>query len=272
MIGRMYPVFRTLFFALFFSGLCSPAESKSNADIVHFKTGEEIHVKDDKAYALMRYESNTKSPSIMLLRIPSTEEMVAYETAKQAAYQTAGNKAGSYDSFLFKYQAVTNFYEIKPNRAILKKGKSTTVVVELPTGNYVIYGTGWHGSLYQCFCFGTVGFQLKKGEITDIGKILVAKAWKPSKFPELAGEDDLGTTAFLTLALYAVGLKPTISDDIPTVLADKKVVAASLFAVGPYLETNTALMNRMAPIPGVLAYDNGKVIDVSSGLEVLPNF
>jgi len=47
-----------------------------------------------------------------------------------------------------------------------------------------------------------------------------------------------------------------------------RVVPAALHAVGAFVETNTLLSNRLAAIPGVLAYREGRVIDVASGRDI----
>jgi hypothetical protein len=50
-----------------------------------------------------------------------------------------------------------------------------------------------------------------------------------------------------------------------------KIAPARFHAIGPFIETNTLLATRLAPVEGVLRYDGGRVIDIASGKEAPPN-
>ena len=199
-------------------------------------------------------------------------EIDAYETAKRAAHQKAGTKAGPIDTFAFDYDGRPNLYELPSAKWFAQSGKIATVLAEVTPGEYVFYGEGAGGILYECMCLGTVGFAAPAGQVTHLGTMFVAYAAKPSPVPELAGEVDLGPSAMMDYALFAVALRPWHSKDAaPDGLDATKVMAARLNAVGPFLEPNALLINRLAPIPGVLAYRAGRVIDVGSGRELTDN-
>jgi hypothetical protein len=57
---------------------------------------------------------------------------------------------------------------------------------------------------------------------------------------------------------------------VPAAILASKVDPAVFHAVGPFVDPNVLLINRLAAIPGVLAYREGRVIDVRSGEEALP--
>jgi hypothetical protein len=139
-------------------------------------------------------------------------------------------------------------------------------------GDYIFYGEGFGGYLMECMCLGTVGFNAPAGQVTDLGTMLIAYAARPSAIPELAGEVDLGPSAMMDYALFAVALRPShAGGGLPEGMAGATVMPARLRAVGTFVEPNTLLINRLAPIPGVLAYEAGRVIDVATGREALGN-
>jgi hypothetical protein len=250
----------------------TPLAAKETPEIRQILAGEPVQLAATRAYVLVRLDTDFFKFSAHILRIPSTEEMEAYEAAKRAAFDKAGEKAGPYESFVFDYGGRPNFLSLNPKKPAAMAGKIALVLAEIPPGDYVLYGEGLNNYLYQCFCFGTVGFTARAGTVTDLGTMFFAKAWAPSPIPELAGEVDLGRTAVMDYGLFATALRPRRPDDaLPAGLDPASVSPATFHAVGPFVDTNTLLMNRLAAIPGVLAYDSGRVIDVAEGKEALPN-
>jgi hypothetical protein len=266
----MKPILRCLLACL--ALFASPLAAKESSEIRQIVAGEPIQLAPAKAYVLVRLDTDFSKFSAHILRIPSDEEMQAYETAKRAAFDKAGKKKGPYESFVFDYEGRPNFLSLVPKKTVAMAGKIAIVLAEIPPGDYILYGEGFNNYLYQCFCFGTVGFTASPGTVTDLGTMFFAKAWAPSPIPELAGEVDLGRTAVMDYGLFAVALRPKRADDATPAGLDPALVApAKLHAVGPFVDTNTLLMNRLAAIPGVLAYDGGRVINVADGKEALPN-
>lgn len=247
----------------------APLHARDIPGFRHVKPGEPIVVEPDKAYVAVRLDTDLSKFTLHILRIPSQRELDDYEAAKRAAYDKAGKKKGAYATFVFDYDKQVNYFSLAPQSPLAMNGKMALVLYEIPPGDYVVYGMGFNPYLYECFCYGTVGFRAKPGEITDLGSMLFAKAWQPSAVPELAGEVGLGRTAAMDLGLFAAALRPLRPDD-PAVpgLGSARISAARLHAVGAFVETNTLLSNRLAAIPGVLAYDQGRVIDVASGKDV----
>ena len=58
---------------------------------------------------------------------------------------------------------------------------------------------------------------------------------------------------------------PAVGERPPAILGALPVLPAKFRAVGPYRDHLAININRLAPIPGVLACDRGKVIDVQTG-------
>lgn len=247
------------------------APAKVDSGIRLIKPREPAILIPNKALAVLRIQAPSPAFSAYLMRIPSDDELSAYEVAKRAGYAKAGKRAGTYDQFIFDYQGAFNFYELGVKNAKVR-GQVALIVAELPPGDYILYGEGFSGFLYECMCFGTVGFTLRAGQATDLGTLLIDTAWKQSSIPELAAVSGLGRIGFIDYGLWAVGLRPVRQGDIAVPGLDaQKVTPAQFRAVGPFVETNTLLATRLAPVEGVLRYDGGRVIDIASGKEAPAN-
>jgi hypothetical protein len=210
--------------------------------------------------------------SAFLMRIPSSDELSAYEAAKRNAYSKASKKAGAYESFVFDYQGIPNLYELPIKKAMVRGAVVALVVAELPPGDYILYGQGFSGFLHECMCFGTVGFTLHAGRATDLGTMLIDKGWEQSSIPELAAVSGLGRIGRIDYELFAIGLRLTRPGDIAVPGLDAaKITPAQFRAIGPFVEPHTTLATRLAPLDGVLHYDGGRVIDIASGKEALAN-
>ena len=57
----------------------------------------------------------------------------------------------------------------------------------------------------------------------------------------------------------------------PALLAGKPIVAVQYRAVGKFVGPPVFNVNRLAPVPGILAYDRGAVIDARTGARVPDN-
>lgn len=248
------------------------AEPDATGEFRQIRAGEALQLRPDRAYLLLRVDTSVGKFSAFILRVPSQSETDAYEAAKRAAYAKAGAKAGPLETFVFDYGGRPNFFALSPKKPLASDRKVATVLAEVTPGDYIFYGEGFGGYLYECFCLGTVGFAAPAGQVTDLGTMIVDRASKPSVFPELAGEADLGPSASMDYQLWAVALRPPRAQESrPGGLDPAKVLPTRFRAIGPFIESNTLFINRLAPIPGVLAYYEGRVIDVATGTEALPN-
>lgn len=255
------------------SGLAAPLRAQTQAaDFRQIRNPQDLTVRPDRAYLLLRMDTSIGKFSAALLRVPGQDELAAYEAAKRSAHAKAGAKAGPLENFTFAYKGRSNLFDLASSKPVAKNGRSAIVLAEVTPGDYVLYGQGFNEHLYQCYCLGTVGFSAPAGQITDLGTMLFAFASRPSEVPELAGEVNLGPSAFMDYALWAAALRPQLEGQaMPAGVEVTRVHPARLRAIGPFFEPNTLLVNRLAPIPGVLAYDKGRVIDVASGTEARAN-
>ena len=161
------------------------------------------------------------------------------------------------------WEGGSNFYSIVVPRHYSRPEKDLRVtLVELPPGDYVVYGIGYAKYLYQCHCQGTVGFTAKAGVVTDLGHSLITPAWEPSPYPELAEESDLGRVARMDFGLFAATIRPVEEGDfVPSQLAGATIVPAEYRAIGPWVDTRRIHANRLGAVPGVLEYRDGVAYD-----------
>lgn len=251
-----------LFFASFASMFLTTAAvgQASESQLVQLRKEEPVTLNPSKAYFLIR--APIVKNSIFLLREPSDSEIAQYETAKRAEYDRK-QRDTPYEQFVFDWKGAANFYELRVTKHYSRPQKDLRIVLaEAPPGEYVLYGIGYKGFLYQCHCMGTVGFTAEAGKITDLGTSLISPAWEPSPHPELKDETNLGRVARMDFGLFAATIRPATGDEIiPTQIQAKTVEPANYQAVGPWLDPRRTLANRLGAIPGVLEYREGIAFD-----------
>ena len=104
-----------------------------------------------------------------------------------------------------------------------------------------------------------------------VGVNASTKASKPSAEPELADVTNLGSIAQMDYAVMAGAVRPYRPGDmVPAALAAIERSPADYRAVGAFVLKEALLVNFLAPLPGVLEYRRGEVVDVKSGQLVPP--
>lgn len=286
-----------LAFALLVASIPSGASTKPTDELVEIPSGAALTIRPDRAYLLFR--TNSKETRIFVglspifLRIPTAAEMETYEAAKRTAFLKAepdlkrrrdgllaqkaeAERSGrrftkpvppipTVDNFEFVYDGIRNIHSVKLGRALEKPADGRVMLIEAVPGNYVLYGWGQGEVLHTCLCLGTVSFPAEAGKITDLGTLLVAAASDPSSIPELKAVTDLGPSMNGHVVLWASAVRPANdATAIPSVLAGKPIVRADYRATGKFVSPFAFGINRLAPIPGVLGYDGGTVLDLVS--------
>jgi hypothetical protein len=265
--------------------------AKPADELIEIAGGKPVTLRTDRAYLLFRVprpqNSNPLEP--LLMRVPGSEEVARYEAARAAAfakalpdltkahqraveqYRKGGAAAGSppappsVENFAFSWDAVANLQDVDFGRKFARGAEEETFLVEALPGDYVLYGftpsTGLP-RLMVCMCLGSVGFSVKAGEVTDLGYLISDYSADGSRLPELRG-----------VAGYAGTVRPPHEDSSRAPgLEGARIVPAAYRAVGRFFTPNAVNIARLAPVPEVLDYDSGKVIDASSGRRVPDNF
>ncbi|TRD10775.1 hypothetical protein FGU71_02090 [Erythrobacter insulae] len=265
MIARM--IFAAMLAAVLPFASPSAVLAKDESGFVQLRKEEPVEIAADRAYFLMRVPEAANS--IFFLRVPSDEELQSYEAAKRAEYDRKSRKM-PYEEFVFDWEDVTNLYEVRPKRQYVELQPEMRVqIVAAPPGDYVVYGLGYNGFLYQCNCMGSVGFSAKAGQVTDLGTFLISNAWDPSPFPELNAESDLGRVARMDFGMFAFGIKAAEPQDfIPPQLSGSSLTPAAYKAIGPWVDRRRVFANRLATMPGVLEYREGIPFDPVTAQEL----
>jgi hypothetical protein len=232
-----------------------------------------------RAYLLFRSSqarSGMMSIEHVLMRIPGEAEMAAYRTAREAAYQKAlpallrrakDGRVPTAGQFDFPYDGPANAFATRSGE-FLADGEMRTFLLEVPPGSYVLYGSavGSRG-LTTCNCLGTVRFAARAGVVTDLGALYADKVHKPSPLPQL--EANLGPSMLAYGFVLGQAVVPAVpGGPVPAGLASLPVEPAEYHAVGLFREPGAQGINRLAPVPGVLGYDRGRVIDLRTGQPV----
>ncbi|MBU7578960.1 MAG: hypothetical protein KAF27_00605 [Porphyrobacter sp.] len=134
--------------------------------------------------------------------------------------------------------------------------KSFSYLIEVEPGEYT-----WLGPLFYlpgtpvagtCYCMGSVRFEAKAGQITSLGDFL-GQGWADRKALEAA-----------TVIREFLPDRPARDTDwsVPESLASYPHAKAELRAAGKRNNFLNALVGRMPPVPGVLAYDRDIPIDL----------
>jgi len=222
----------------------------------------------DKGYVLLHAPSRV---NILLLKEPNAEEVASFEAEWQAEFDRAKRR---YQRDLEHWPEDVEFRRragrpvpprpVEPTEENFSIGsldlrmqvsigpqyifsKSETgefsYVTELEPGTYRYYGpvmVAPNGSgLGVCYCMGSVKFDVAAGQITNLGDFLAIA-------PDL---DDWSQRGVVDYAL-------------PATLADRPSEPADWRAAGKMNNFFGLRIDRMPPIPGVLAYQRDTVIDV----------
>lgn len=164
-----------------------------------------------------------------------------------------------------------------PLYAYSKANDTISYLTEMKPGTYLYYGPilfqPGAATVGQCYCMGSVRFEVKPGAITDIGNFLNAL---PADPPFDYATFELRREAAEKAAKG--GAKPKIPSPPPPVafghlpasLAGWSVAPADFRANGKVNNYFLLPITRIPAIPGIIAYKRDTAIDLKTGTEV-PN-
>lgn len=289
----------------FLLALLLPAtvDARGPREMREIEAGQPVSLRADRAYILFRTLRPEGVPSIepVLMRIPNAAEMERYAAARRAAFVEAepglirereaqlrkkaeAEAAGktfsgrvppppSLETFNFRYDEVSNVQEIDDSQAYVKGRPESVYLVEVVPGDYVLYGASFGSGMMKrllsaCMCLGTVGFAAPAGSVTDLGYFMADMAHKLSDIPELRAETGLGPSSMAFNPPLAATIRPARPDStMPAALAALPIRAAEYRAIGRFVDHRALTINRLVPVPGILAYEGRRVIDVRTGAD-----
>lgn len=135
--------------------------------------------------------------------------------------------------------------------------------VALKPGTYIVYGMigpGEFGYAGFCLCMGSVEFDVGEHEIVDLGEILEPRGTISG--PPSAGELQSGATA--------LAIVPVTAEQAQPFGANPRWKRAEFRPVGMMPNALGVMVERLAPIPGILSYRRGTPIDERSGSPAAP--
>lgn len=241
-----------------------------------------IVLRADRAYIFYRTPNRT---SFRFVREPDAAELAAHAAARTEAFERARTRSerrltqwrqgremcrpGSTDrrcheprpavvtEDTFEYPSVLedNFVgnEYRP-RLIHQEAWSGWLIAVEP-GTYALYGEiveTTNGMSGVCYCMGSVRFEARGGQITDVGEIVGVPA-------DQQGNVDLQNFRlghFVTVAPWNASMRS------PTQFANLQVAPAELRAADKMPNHFGIPITRLAPIEGVLGYERDRVIDL----------
>jgi len=267
------------------------AYAKPPDELKELKAGQDFEIRSDRAYLLFRVaqQDGVKPLEPLLMRVPSEVELQRYEAARADAFakelpnlnrqyerelerhQGRGDTSESalqrptIESFAFVWDEVANLQDVDYGDKFVKTEHEETFLVEAKPGEYVFYGftpsTGLPRLMF-CLCLGSVGFTANAGELTDLGYLISDFSLRGSNAPELEGRFGFSAT-----------VRPARPDSsIPSALNNEKITAAKYRAIGRFFTPNAVNVDRLSPVPNVLEYAKGKVINPVTGEELPDNF
>lgn len=227
-----------------------PASAQPGQEV---RSGEAVSLSPARAYILYRIlypdPKDDYRYEVVLVRQPTASELRAAAAGQESA-------------------VTPNVMVVKMGRQFEDWGQERAYLLSVPPGVYIVAGESLYGlkaAVGTCLCMGTVSFEAKAGTITDAGYILAAMDGKPTQIPELAGHTNPGAD-YDSRWSYVMAVRPYREGmRVPAALAALPRVPADYRAVGKFANPFGMTINRMVPIPGVLDYDEDRVIDVKAG-------
>jgi hypothetical protein len=295
---------KSIFAALLLATLTAPASAIAQAqpDILayQFKAKETVTVMPDTAYIL--YRSKTKLEFKLLREVDEAqrveheakrkeefEKLFAKWEKKQAryekeithwkkqdkAYKQANAKPDmpvkpTLETIPFPAAEMFNFVTVDGGRLFEKGAPINTYLLAVKPGTYLLYGSiidNGQGTLIgTCLCMGTLKFEALAGQITDAGEIRAV-------LTEAAAEKKEGWETMLVGQRNErpIKVEPAQAGQfMPAKLSGLNVVPA-VYRAGQKLPNFFGiLIDRISALPGVLAYDRDRVVDLRDVPNALP--
>lgn len=248
----------------------------SDQEVRQLKSKDSADLSSGKAYIV--YDIVEGKFDVFFLRSMTEEELVQFADNRSAALieerarlrKKRDGAPGVSDeellpdeAFPFADENILNLVRLDSGRVFEKKDGVRTYVVEVPPGEYTVFGAGIDGFRSgTCMCMGSVKFEARSGEITDLGAVLIAAEDGKTSIPELAPFDSPEYIRRKALPFIMSVRPPVEGDSVPAKFAEMPVRRVEYHAADKMPNFLGMLINRMPPIDGVLSYEGDKVIDV----------
>lgn len=260
------------------STLMPSAALADGEEVVQLKAKDNVDLESGKAYIV--YDTPLAKVDVFFMRSLSEDELLQLAEKREIALaerrarlrKRRGGAPGVSDEellpdaeFAYADRSIKNLVRLDSGRIFEKVDDTRTYVVEVPPGEYTVFGVGIEGfASGACMCMGSVRFDARAGEITDLGSILVSDEDGSTTFPELepyvAPEFIRRKTATFLMSVRP----PADGDTVPAKFVDLPVTKVEYRAAPKFPNYLGMIVNRMPPIEGVLEYDRDIVIDLKA--------
>lgn len=213
-----------------------------------------VRIDPAKAYIFIRSPGGRAAGTF--LKTPTPAEIANYEVSDPPRRQWYSSDRWPIDLLMLVQFGPKSFFD----RTGGPDG-SFTYLIEVEPGEYTYLGpmqVDWISGTYgECYCMGSVKFEAKAGQITSLGDFL-SLGW--------ADHEALMQT---TIDPASLPDRPAVPTDwsVPESLAQYPHAKAELRAAGRRDNFFKALVGRIPPVAGVLAYDRDAVIDLVAQAE-----
>lgn len=241
----------------------------------------------DPARSYIFFRAKRKA-ALRFLREVDSKERAEHETARAAAYEKAQVKYSkklaewqrseaawreaptsarsrmvrldkpaklTQETFAYPPPEADNWLTVKAGPRFVEEEDGSSYLIAVEPGTYILYGQitdTQNGPIGTCLCMGSVKFVASAGQVVDLGKI---------DYPRVeAAKADL-EGKFRSRPSHAL-TPPDPAMPRPARLAGLPVVAADLRAAGKMPNYFGIEIDRLPAVPGILAYERDKVVDV----------
>jgi hypothetical protein len=208
-----------------------------------------VRIDPTKAYIFIRSPRGRAAGTF--LKTPTPAEIANYEVSDPPRRQWYSSDRWPIDLLMLVQFGPKSFFD----RTGGPDG-SFTYLIEVEPGEYTYLGpmqVDWNsGTDGECYCMGSVRFEAKAGQITSLGDFL-SLGWATRR-----------ALMETTIDFASLPVRKAVPTDwsVPESLAHYPHAKAELRAAGRRDNFFKALVGRIPPLPGVLAYDRDKVIDL----------
>ena len=256
-----------------------------------YSAKDQINQKDpvvvDPAKSYIFFRSKRKA-AVRFLREVDARELAEHEAARAAAYEKAHSKylkklaewkrdqaawqdASSAqrtrmprpdkpakltpETFAYPAPEADNWLTVKASPRFVEDENGSSYLIAVEPGTYILYGQitdTENGPIGTCLCMGSVKFAAAAGQVVDLGKIDYPRV--EAAKADLEGKLRSRPSHALT--------PPDPAMPRPARLSGLPVVAADLRAAGKMPNYFGIEIDRLPAVPGVLAYERDKVVDV----------
>ena len=163
------------------------------------------------------------------------------------------------ENFAFTLPEMDNFVQVLGGRQFTRGDDANSFFIAVEPGTYMLYGPVLmlaNGTAAgTCLCMGSVRFEARAGQITDLGEL---------RYPRLEALGPRSTEGLIgPNRLPVMSISPaTESMPVPERLAGLPIARAELRAADKVPNYFGVIIDRMPEIPGVLAYERDRVIDL----------